>query len=729
VFQEVGLPRSREEAGKDGAAPDVSDCVVQQLESELRSTKEHLQASIEEAETSNEELQSSNEELLSTNEELQSANEELQTSKEELQSINEELETINAELGKKVEELDSVNSDLRNVFQGTQIPTLFLDNNLRIKRFTEAATAVFRLIDTDVGRPITDIAPLFEGDMVSDLKAVLRTLSTTERQVSLADRSATYLMRALPYRRLGNVIDGLVLAFLDVTQLNRAREQQAQLAAIVESSQDAIVGRNFEGQILTWNKAAEKMFGYTAEEAVGRSASLMLPPDVTAQMGDERARLQGEEEVAPVEAVRTTRDGRRLTVSVAISPLKDASGRLMGASTIFREITELKRIQEALRKEAQEKDRFLAVLSHELRNPLAPLRTSLEILRQGKAHAADRDKSLEVMNRQLFRLTSLVDQLMDAARISSGKIVLDREDLDLVSLVRSAVDDHASVLADAGLELETQLDERPLAVNGDRLRLSQVVGNLLMNAAKFTDPGGKITVTVRSDGGEAVVTVTDTGIGIEPEMLDELFQPFAQALRSVGRTRGGLGLGLALVRGLVDSHGGRAEARSAGPGHGANFGIRLPLLTGSRARLAEPRPEGDISPGNHVRRVLVVEDNSDASESLQRLLTLWGHEVVAVSDGPTAVERARKFRPEVVLCDLQLPGSMNGYAVASAIREDSGLAAPFLIALTGFGQPDDRKRSLAAGFDRHITKPADFEMLRGLLQGELSRSDTPPNPR
>src|SRR5262245_37336439 len=334
VFQELGLPKSREEAQRDGAAPDLGDHVVQQLESELRTTKEHLQATIEEVETSNEELKSSNEELLSTNEELQSANEELEISKEELVSVNEELETINSELNKKVEELDSVNSDLQNLFQSTQIPTLFLDNNLRIKRFTEDATAVFRLIETDVGRPITDIAPGFEGDIVSELKEVQRTLGMKERQVSLADRSATYLMRVLPYRRLGNVIDGLVVTFLDVTQLNRALEQQARLASIVESSQDAIVGRTFDGQILTWNAAAEKMFGYTAEEAVGRDMSLIVPRDSMEQVQDVHGRLERGETVAPFEAARTTRGGRRLTVSVAVSPLKDAAGRLIGASTI-----------------------------------------------------------------------------------------------------------------------------------------------------------------------------------------------------------------------------------------------------------------------------------------------------------------------------------------------------------------------------------------------------------
>jgi CheY-like chemotaxis protein len=225
-----------------------------------------------------------------------------------------------------------------------------------------------------------------------------------------------------------------------------------------------------------------------------------------------------------------------------------------------------------------------------------------------------------------------------------------------------------------------------------------------------------------------VVSVTDSGVGIEPEMLEELFEPFTQASRSVGRNRGGLGLGLALVRGLVESHGGRVEARSSGRGSGSTFSIRLPLLRGSRARLSEPGRD-DSSPSARPRRILVVEDNPDASESLQRLLTLWGHDVVAVSEGQAAVDRARKFRPEVVLCDLKLTASMDGYAVASAVRQDAGLAAPFLIALTGLGSSLDRDRSFAAGFDRHITKPADLGLLRRLLDGELGGREEASEPR
>jgi len=715
VFQEVGQPKSREDAEKEGGVPSVGDGVVQQLESELRTTKEQLRASLDEVETSNEELKSSNEELLSTNEELQSANEELQTSKEELQSVNEELETINAELNKKVEELDGANNDLQNLFQSTQIPTLFLDGSLRIKRFTEAATAVFRLIETDVGRPIMDIAPRFEGDILGDLRQVLRSLVPQERQVTLADGSASYLMRALPYRRPGNVIDGCVLTFLDVTPLKRALEQQARLAAVVESSQDAIVGRSFDGTILTWNAAAEKMFGYTAPEALGKAIGLIVPPDRMEQMELAHERIRRGEFVAPFETARVNREGRRLVVSVALSPIKDGSGAKIGVSGIFRDISEIKRIQEELRNDAAEKDRFLAVLSHELRNPLAPLRTSLEILTHFHGKAPETQQPLQVMHRQLSHLISLVDQLMEAARISSGKVALADAEIDLGELVRTEVGDQMGVFTNAGLAVKVDLPDAPVRVRGDRLRLAQVVDNLLTNAGKFTDSGGRVTISLRLDrnGKDARLCVADTGIGLEPGTEERLFRPFTQG--ATGPSRGqGLGLGLTLVRGLVASHGGRVEARSAGLGKGTEFIVRLPLAASEPALPAAPL-QGKEPVAHPPRRVLLVEDNADASESLARLLALWGHKVEIAGDGRTAIEKAQTFRPEVVLCDLKLPGPLDGYGVARAFRSDSSLGSALLVALTGFGQPQDRERTSAAGFDQHLIKPANLDLLRGLL--------------
>jgi two-component system CheB/CheR fusion protein len=718
IFQELGPAKSREQARRDGNSPVEGDQMVQQLESELRSTREHLQATIEEVETSNEELKSSNEELLSTNEELQSANEELQTSKEELQSVNEELETINTELNKKLEELDAANSDLNNLLHSTQIPTIFLDNSLRIKRFTAAATSVFRLIETDIARPILDIAPRFDEDMLMDIKEVQRTLSVKEKQVRLADGSAVYLMRILPYRRVDSVIDGLVLTFLELTQLNRALEQQARLAAIVESSQDAIVGRSFDGTITAWNPAAVEMFGYTQQEALGKPIQQIVPGEGLDDMESVQARVREGESVRPYESVRRTREGNLINVSIAMSPIRDGRGRVTGASAIFRDITELKLAQEQLRREAHEKDQFLALLSHELRNPLAPLRISLEVLRSQAPRHELVERSLSIMDRQLSQLTSLVDQLLDAARITSGKILLNPDELDLRDLVREMVEDYRRNLEEGGLEADLSLPERPVYVRADRIRLSQTLGNLLSNAAKFSNPGGKVSVKVvaERERGVAVTTVTDTGIGMDPKTLARVFLPFAQG-REGERTHGGLGLGLWLVKALVDAHGGTVRVHSAGLGEGTQVTIRLPLLA------VEPK-RGDGSgakqqPAVVPRRILVVEDNGDALESLRRLLELQGHAVEAVATGGAAIEAARSFRPDVVLCDIMLGGDMDGFGVAEALRS-KGDGGPYLVALTGYGQPEDRERTQASGFDWHITKPPTPEQLIRLL-AELPR--------
>jgi two-component system, chemotaxis family, CheB/CheR fusion protein len=717
VFQEVGGPRGKdasaggpEDSGEDGE-------VVKQLESELRMTKEHLQATVEEVETSNEELKSSNEELLSTNEELQSANEELQTSKEELQSVNEELETINTELSKKVDELDTANSDLQNLLQSTQIPTLFLDNDLRIKRFTEAATRLFRLIDSDVGRPISDLASRFDGDLVADLKEVLRTLAPREKQLTLASGGETFFLRILPYRRVDNVIDGLVVTYTDVTQINQAVEMQARLAAILASSQDAIVGRDLEGTITAWNRAATHMFGYTADEAIGQPISLIASPQQPDEMGRVVSHARQGEPVAPFESLRLTKDGRELVVSVAISPVWDFNGRLVGESAIFRDITDLKRAHRALEEEARRKDEFLAILGHELRNPLAPLRNATEILRTPGAGEAKARAALGIIDRQLTHVTSLVDQLLDASRISSGKIQLHAEEVDLAAVVRMAVDDQRALVDTSGLDLEVKLPDEPLRVSGDPVRLAQVVSNLLANAVKFTDPGGRVTVHLRGDArrSAAVLSVKDTGIGIEADALKRLFTPFTQVSRSLDRTRGGLGLGLALVRGLVQSHGGTVEAHSEGRGRGAEFVVRLPLAGArSRAGTEHRPPVKDGTP----QRVLIVEDNLDSAETLRTLLELAGHTVEIANDGRAALAAAKAFKPQAVLCDIGLPGEMDGYALAAALKDGPDgpdAARPYLIALTGYGQAADRDRARAAGFDQHLTKPADPSVIRQIL--------------
>ena len=723
VFQEVVAVATEGAVLFSAGLVALDDPIVRRLEAELRSTKDYLQATLEELESSNEELVSSNEELLSMNEELQSANEELQTSKEELQSVNEELETVNAELKKKVEELDRVNSDLQNLFQSTRIATVFVDRELRIKKFTPATVEVFRLIDGDVGRPIADIAPRFTGgDLVRDIREVLRTLSIRERQVRVEEGEAWYLLRILPYRTVEDVIDGVVLTFLDITELKRTEAERERLAAIVDSSEDGIIGKTLDGVITSWNAGAERMYGHSAREVIGRTLDLIVPPDQRPLMAAAFERLRQGIKVEPFETTRVRKDGTRFDISLTFSPIRDAYGRVVGASGIDRDISERKRADEALRHQAEQlveadrrKDEFLAMLGHELRNPLAPIRNCLHILQSPRHSPEQSGRALRTVDRQVLHLTRLVDDLLDIARISRGKILLRRERVDLAELVRATLEDRRAELEEAGLDLTVELPDAPVWIDGDPTRVAQMFGNVLHNAGKFTDRGGSIAVSLleAANPGETVLAVRDTGIGMEPELLARIFEPFSQADRGPDRSRGGLGLGLALVKALVDLHGGEVEARSPGPGRGTEVVLRFPLVPQKREETMNGNPKEDG--GEIPRRCLVIEDNADAAESMALLLQLSGHEAEMALDGSAGVEAARGFRPEVVLCDIGLPGELDGYGVARAFRADPELRSTFLIALTGYGQEEDRRRALEAGFDAHLTKPADLEELKKLM--------------
>jgi two-component system CheB/CheR fusion protein len=566
-----------------------------QLQRDLESTQERLQVTIEELENANEALRTSNEQLQAMNEEMHSANEELQTSQEELQSVNEELNTLNAELSKKVDELELLYGDLQNLFQSTQIATIFLDRQSRIARFTPAATAVFRLADGDVGRPLSDFAARFDAkDVPQEVTRVLETLAPVERTVGLADEKRSFLMRMNPYRTPSNVIAGVVVSFIDVTKL---KETEAALRRAVE---------------------------------------------------------------------------------------------------------ERERAEQALRDADRRKDEFLAVLSHELRNPLAPIRSSLHVLAHPTADAGAAAKAQEIITRQVGHLARLVDDLLDVTRIANGKLQVERRSMDLRDLAQRTAEDHRGLFTAREVALEVALPDEPLWVEGDATRLAQAIGNLLQNSAKFTSSGDSVRLSLDGVDGFAVLRVRDTGVGIDPAMIPRLFQPFSQADTTLNRRLGGLGLGLALVKGLVETHGGTIEVSSGGKGAGAEFVVRLPLAAAPArievAPVAAPRP----------RRILVIEDNLDAAESLQLALELEGHEVAVAHDGPQGIDRARQLTPEVVLCDIGLP-DMDGYAVAKALRLEPGLRDTFLVALTGYALPEDQQRAAEAGFDAHLTKPVTIE--------------------
>ncbi len=371
------------------------------------------------------------------------------------------------------------------------------------------------------------------------------------------------------------------------------------------------------------------------------------------------------------------------------------------------------RLIKELKEASHRKDEFLMMLAHELRNPLAPVRNALEVLKLSSSDRLAADKARAVMERQVTHFSRLVDGLLDVSRLISNKVVLQTERLDFARLVRVAAEDQLPAFEEANLALVVETPELPVWVTGDPTRLTQVIDNLLNNARKFTDPGGRVQIRVHpsSQLGQAVLTVSDTGIGIEPEMLPHLFETFAQGDRSLDRTRGGLGLGLSVVRGLVELHGGQVQAASAGPGRGAEFTVRLPAEPEPAALTQMPTASGR---NEKHQRILVVEDNRDSAECLRMLLELYGYEVTVAYSGPEGVKAAEQCKPNIILCDIGLPG-LDGYEVVRTLRRNPTTANAHMIAVTGYGSDDDRSRSRDAGFDRHMVKPVDPVDLRQAL--------------
>jgi two-component system CheB/CheR fusion protein len=374
--------------------------------------------------------------------------------------------------------------------------------------------------------------------------------------------------------------------------------------------------------------------------------------------------------------------------------------------------TELQRLNMQLQEEDRRKNEFLNALSHELRNPLAPIRNALWLLEHPGGEPDRSERAKAVIARQIDHLARIVDDLLDVTRIARGKVQLHRGPVDLAELVLSIAEDHGGLFTARSIGFHVTGVDAQVWLDADRTRVGQAIANLLVNAAKFTNPGGRVDVAIERSGlHDAVVRVTDTGIGIAPEIVERLFEPFVQAGTSLDRTQGGLGLGLALVKGLVELHGGSVEARSEGLNRGAEFALRLPLAPAERS-IVRPVPRRTEQPGH--RRVLVVEDNLDAAETLREMMLCGGHEVEVAHDGREGVEKARSFHPDVVLCDIGLP-VLDGYAVARTIRSDPQLAPTYLVALSGYAMPEDQRRALAAGFNRHVGKPAAAELIQEIV--------------
>jgi len=410
------------------------------------------------------------------------------------------------------------------------------------------------------------------------------------------------------------------------------------------------------------------------------------------------------------ETVRIRKDGSQIDLSVTISPIRGNDGRVVGASTIGRDITDRKRAEKRLAEADRQKDQFLAMLGHELRNPLAAVRNATELLKlQHKADPTTK-KIREILDRQTRHMAHLMDGLLDVSRIIRNKIDLRFEPVDLGRVVREVVEDYATRSNRNSSELHLHVEGEHTWVRGDSVRLTQIVDNLIGNAVKFTGPGGSIFLTLSERSQQIVFSVRDTGRGISPELLPHVFDVFRQAQQSLDRTSGGLGLGLALVKLLTELHGGSVEAKSEGEGRGAEFTVIIPVIQ-TPAKSEAPLLES----GARSFDILVVEDNRDAATLLCELLEVAGHATSLAYSAEAAWERLQQHVPEVMLCDLGLPGDMTGFDLARRIRAEDRFSPMRIIALSGYGRPEDKVASHQAGFDAHLTKPVDFDSLQSIL--------------
>jgi PAS domain S-box-containing protein len=710
---------------------------------------------------------------------------------------------------------------------------------------------VFKIVNESTGEPAESPAArvLREGIVVG--LANHTQLIRPDGSRSAIDDSAA------PIRDEQGRVAGCVLIFRDAEAQRLAAANQARqlmvartLAAIVETSDDAIISKSLDGMIQSWNAAAERLFGYTATQAIGHHISLVIPPDRISEEDDIIGRLKVGERIDHFETERLRSDGQRLQVSLTISPIKDDAGTVVGASKIVRDITERKRVEadrqmfvtlvetstdficmsdldgipffvnragllqvgltsieqakntpvrefffpedqhwmmeeffpqvrtlgygevevrfrnfrtgearwmaykvvaltdangrptafatvsqdvtdrrrmedhlRALAADLSEADRrkneFLATLAHELRNPLAPISNAVQVLRRhGSVDKDAVEAASGLLQRQVAHLARLVDDLLDMSRITRGRIELRREKVELEAVVRQVVEATRAQYRNMNHELTIAMPDEPVLLDADATRLAQILGNLLTNACKFTDRGGRVSLTVERTDGTVEIRVRDNGIGIAAGDLPKVFDMFTQLDSSLERSRDGLGIGLTLVKNLVEMHGGSITVRSEGRGTGSEFLVSLPTI------VEAPSVDG-IGPARSTdtavgRRILIVDDNEDGASSLSMLLKFGGHETFIAHDGREALRLADELRPDVILLDIGLPG-MSGYQVCQQIRQEPWGRDIVLVAVTGWGQEDDRIRSREAGFDAHIVKPVDPDLLAKIIAPVASR--------
>ena len=688
-----------EEVDFEGAAREY----VANLESELRFTRENLQATIEELETSNEELQATNEELVAANEELQSTN-------EELHSVNEELHTVNVEHQRKIEELTELTDDMDNLLESTDIGVLFLDEELSVRKFTPPVARIFHLLPQDIGRRFDTFAHDIDyPSLLADVQEVMKSRGRVEREVQTA-QGEILLLRILPYRSRGGVTRGVVVTAVDIGTLKRAEAEARQLSAIVRSAREAIIATDLTGRVVAWNQGAEEVLGFPEADAIGMDIRVLMPQERREEEMDLFLRACQGESVATFETQRVTRSGNRVDLEVGVSPVLDALGKVIGASSIARDITARKQAAEQAQRTIAQREQFLALLSHELRNPLMALANAVRVLSKPGLSTTAQSAAREVVRRQVQQMARLLEDLLDSSRMRRDRIELNREVVDLRSTLDGVLDAARPQAEEAGVHLVVDVGEQPIEVEADVARMTQLQINLLNNAIRYSPRDATVNYSMRRNGAEAVVVVQDDGDGISSDILPSIFEPFFQASnRRPGQK--GMGLGLSLARAIAQAHGGDIAAASDGPGRGSRFEVRIPMAE-ARQPLAVTVVQGAET---NPRLVLLIDDDADSRELLGVLLEHAGHDVIQAGTAREGLDLLLAHRPRAAIVDIGLP-DMSGLELARRARTELGPDGTKLIALTGFGQQKDRDAAAEAGFDHHLVKPLDFDTIEGVLR-------------
>ncbi|MEN9800416.1 MAG: hypothetical protein RL653_4113 [Pseudomonadota bacterium] len=720
---EAGRPRENVEAE------------TERLKSELFATKDYLQSLLSEHQSSTDELATANDELVAANEELQSTNEELQSAKEELQSTNEELGTVNDQLRSRNHELDEVASDLVNILASVEMPVIIVDLELRVRRFTPAVRGIARFIPEDVGRPIDDLKLKVQvEDLPERIRDVIANLSPRAWEVRDQD-GRWFSMQIRPYRTTDNRLDGAVLSFVDVDALRKA-VQKAEGArdyarSIVETVPSALVVLDEGLRVVSANEAFHAMFQLSAKTAAARSL-FELGEGLFEQPPVHRALEESLGEDTPFSALEITRQSPhsgRQVLSLTGRSIRWGGGARMFLLSIDN-VTELRALEaertlllaseKAARIEADRanraKDLFLATLSHELRTPLSTMLMAAQLLRRVAGEDRRIERASASIERSVNAQARLIDDLLDVSRIVSGKLLLDLGPVDLAAVVHDAIDAALPSAGAKGLQLDLSIDDRVGSVYGDAPRLLQVVNNLLNNAIKFTPHGGRVSVHLeRIPGDRAQLQVSDTGIGIRPEVQPHLFSRFVQADSTVTRMHGGLGLGLSIVRHLVEAHGGQVSAESPGEGKGSTFRVTLPI--GDAARARPPGKPTTVVQGIDGVRVLLVENEDDTREAYATMLAELGAEVRAVPSAAAGLAALEEYRPQVILSDIAMPGE-DGFTFMQKVRSlapERGGRVP-AAALTALASDEDRQHAVKSGFQLHLSKPIDATRLAAVVR-------------